>query len=166
MEQLPADLWRVHSSVQDLVRFSDTKAAAILTAEGVVLGIAFANLVALLGTAQVEPIFGLIMLLSLGAGATSFLCALRSLAPTVFHNDDGSLIYFAPIARRFATAKAYEEAVRTGLSTHDDLISELSRQIWANSQIASVKYALVRRSIQMLGLSALLCIVALAALIF
>jgi len=155
-------LWRNYVAIGEWIRFSDTKAAVILTANGAIL------------TAVATAIAGSYSFLQnrkdfigwLGVGAIfCFFSVQKSLAsiwpklkapptlpitqgkiralwslPKPYFGPPTSLIFFGHIAQRFPSPAEYERAAAEAFQDPNTTINQLSQQVWANSHVAAGKY--------------------------
>lgn len=157
-------MWRSFTNINEWVRFSDTKAAAVLAANGVIVGSIATWLagshIGVTGSWPVILWLGFIVIASFYSAAYS----LWSLLPTLFvskhiastNKGKISLIFFADIARHFPTPEDYLLTVHKTLSDPQGAIAEISQQVWANSSVAEYKYVRVTNAIR--GLAYAVCL--------
>jgi hypothetical protein len=138
-------LRKTYETINEFIRFADTKAVAIMATDGVIAGLFFSNI------STLQPLLSqnylsfalfiasvVFMLLSAGAAAYCIF-------PRLKRNNNECLIFFGDIAK-FKTAENYSKAVTKEL-TDEKIESQLIDQIWANSKIATSKYCAVKVSI-------------------
>jgi hypothetical protein len=138
------NLWKTYEAINELIRFADTKATAILAVDGVIAGFYFSN-VNSIQTILVQKPFAILPLIM----ATAFLLissifAAYCIAPRLKMNKSNCLIFFCDIAK-YKTADNYGKALEN--ITNEKFEEQLINQIWANSKIATKKYNLVTISI-------------------
>lgn len=152
--------WRTLDLVKSWVPHAESKAAAAITAAGIIGGVLYN-----FARGQHHP--GIAF--DVAAVACAVLVALTAVfagiavAPRLQSKwEPTSLIYFDHIARRHRKSDgsdAYTAALKNLLSNEEDLISELGYEVWANAHVARHKYRWVNRAI----VSLLLSIIPLAA---
>jgi hypothetical protein len=137
-------LWKTYEAINELIRFADTKATAILAINGVIAGFFFSNIGSIQTVLKQSPVaiapFVTATILVMISICLSAYCIMPRLG-----SKKNCLIFFCDIARDYETAIDYEtvwkRAARAKIET------ELTHQIWENSKIASKKYDLVWCSI-------------------
>lgn len=139
------NLWKIFGNINEWIRYSDTKAVALLGIQGVILGITF-------GSHTIFTELTLMQLLLAAAGIVSnvlsaFL-AFMCLSPRLGHGRLVSPIYFKSIAGEFASAGEYEKFVESSFRNPSDISHHLSVQIFANAQIAQIKFRSVAWSVR------------------
>lgn len=145
-------LWRTYDTVNEWIKFSDTKAQVTLAVDGVIGGIVLS---AVAGNASILPRHSyapwLLALLVIGTGVSVWF-SICCLVPVLKITTARTLIYFGDIAQ-FKTAQAYSSAMAQIPLDGQVLESGLSGQIWANSKIALGKFRMVRLSTYSLAAS-------------
>lgn len=156
------NLWIIYQSMNELVRFADTKASAILATETVAASVLLPQLLTMDFTQQNG------FLLLLGAisalfGLFSFYYAVQTLVPAnrVEVTDEGSILYFGEIVRAYPLPIDYERAVGEVIQDEEQMAGQISRHVWAVAQIANKKYRNINRSIRLFAVSAILGLAAL-----
>ncbi len=136
-------LWKTYSSITDWIKFSDAKAAAVLAANGVVVGFALSNASTINKLVNKHEIFlPLVIIGSLALYASTIFCLL-CLLPKLSVGESSSIIFFAHIAKKTKTnSKDYRLAVDTVFRDNEEL-NQVKDQIWAISKVAKRKYFLV-----------------------
>ncbi len=135
--------WRTLELVIGFVRHAESKAVATLAASSAVSGAGYAFI------AQAKPIplsltFTLLSILSaLSAGCMAGIALRPRLSSTGIRSD--SIIYFAHIAR-YPDERSYAAAFRAK-SRDSDLDSDITSQVYANAQVATLKFAWTNRAI-------------------
>ena len=156
-------LWQAHSNICEWIRFSDTKAGAILAIHTFIWGCIAAGhetaaelYVQLKGCSETWSLLVLIVFCVFSA-ASAFL-SLLSISPTLNVGEATSHIYFGHVAARKAKGV---KAVNSGTGSDQyikDILSlnanqqerEVASQIWANSIVSWRKFAMVTWSIRFL----------------
>lgn len=133
-------LWKTYSTINEWIRFADTKAGGILALNGVIAGIVISKILGSTDCLQNHP--GLSILLVIGAITAfgSIYFAVRCLNPTLKVGESSSLIFFAHVAKAFSTPDGYRQAVQKTFTDDGQLMTQISDQVWANSKVAWKKY--------------------------
>jgi hypothetical protein len=140
---LASDLWTNLQHVSEWVRFADTKAAAILTIDGIlatVLVTTFAGSDHPRSTALSFTLCVTAVCVAI-SGGMSMACLLPRL--TIGQADNK--VYFAGISR-FQSGEDYLAALR-GVADEGNFDIELARETWSRSRAAVVKYRYIRRAL-------------------
>lgn len=135
-------LWKTYSAVLDLIKFSDTKAGAILAANGGVIGISVANIPTISGLLGRSFAFPLLLLIGAVSLYLSAIFCLLSLIPNLSVGEPSSIIFFAHIAHKSKTVRDYTQAIDTVFSNNTER-NQVEFQVWALSRVAKKKYFLV-----------------------
>ena len=151
-------MWQAFGNLNEWVRFSDTKTAAVLAADGVIVS---ALATVLVGSKphilETWPVILWVTLVMLAAfySATFALGALmpqlrisrkpaaRPTEPTDeadSSEESSSLVFFMDIDKKFPTAREFHATINEALTNPDRAVNEITQQIWANSKVAAVKY--------------------------
>ena len=153
-EMGPDHAWRTLDLVKSWVIHAESKAAAAITAAGIIGGILY-NFVRSQHHPGIAFDVGIISCAALVALTAT--CAGIAVAPRLQSKwEPTSLIYFDHIARRHEKSSgsgAYTTSLRNLLSNEEDLIDELGYEVWANAHVARDKYRWVNRAIVSLLLS-------------
>jgi hypothetical protein len=135
------DLWKTYEAIQELIRFADTKATAILAINGIIAGFYFSNFSALQAVWQQKSLAIIPLTLTIVFILISTVSSAYCIAPRLKMNNKKCLIFFCDIAE-FESADDYEEALGDEKSNLT-MEKQLKDQIWANSKIATRKYEIV-----------------------
>lgn len=143
----PDHAWKALALVIDWIKHAETKAGASLAAAGVTGGVLY-NLVKdqrnpgpYLATAAV-----ICAVAVLAAGASAALAFLPRLGNPSDAPD--SPLYFRHIAAKHPTKPhTYFDDLHRLTASAEDLVREIAEQVWANSQVASRKYAWATRAV-------------------
>lgn len=138
------DLWNTYKAINELIRFADTKATAILAINGVVAGFYFSNISSIqtiLGQSSIAviPLVAAMGFVLISAGFAAY-CMIPRLG-----TKKECLIFFCDIVRNYRNATDYEKAIKKAPS--EKVETDLAHQIWTNSGIASLKYGSVWYSV-------------------
>lgn len=167
-------MWQAFANLNEWVRFSDTKAAAVLAADAAIIGVA-ATLLAGNRPAFLDSPFAVVWMFTLAVGAFySAVHALASLMPqlrlpgrnevppppsaqsTTSSEESSSLVFFMDIEANFPSAREFHAAVSNALADPERAVFQISHQVWVNSRIAAIKYQRVSAAIN--GLFVTVCL--------
>jgi hypothetical protein len=135
----PAHAWNALALVTDWTKHVEAKTAATLAAAGVTGGVLY-NLIGI----ETHPGFwlGLASVICTAGVLASGVSAGLALRPRLVSRDEAiGPLFFDHIARRYPEPDAYLVALRQLTASPDDLVCEISRQVWVISQVAHRKYA-------------------------
>jgi hypothetical protein len=139
------NLWKTYDAIQELIRFADTKATAILAISGVIAGFYFSNFTAIQNIMQQKSMsiipLAIATILLLFTSALSAYC----IAPRLKMNKSKCLIFFCDIAN-YKSADEYGKALSNKM-TEEQIKKQLIDQVWANSKIATKKYRAVNTAV-------------------
>ena len=153
------DAWKSLHQTTDLIKVADTKAGAILAADGV-LGGALLRTLPAPNDWSAKWLYVTLLLGGLGLVILSAVSALSVFAPRLSTDRSRSLLYFANIARRYSTSEDFATAYRDLLEDGEQLQLSLTEQVWATSRIARRKFRAVTPAVWTFGAA---LVVALAA---
>jgi pycsar effector protein len=137
--------------VNELIRFADMKAAAVLAAAGVVAS----QLWTARGTwAATDPGWARASVLAAGVLVVlSILLALLTLVPRRQEISPDSLHYYRHVARRFgADRDGFIDAWLASIADDEATERAFAAQVWAAHLVADRKFATMRWSIRLLAL--------------
>lgn len=140
------NLWKIYETINEWIRFSDTKATAILAINGVITGFYFSNIAELRSIIAQQLIAFIALDLVVSTIVISTLCSTFCIVPRLKIGKKSSLIFFFDIAKNFSTVGDYAEAVNQTLKNDTEIKTQIVNQIWANSKVAFEKYGWVKRS--------------------
>ena len=147
------DLWRTLQCTNEWLRYSDTKATALLGIQGILLGIFGTHL-----HSQVEPqskAEWIVLCVACALNVLSILFSFLCLNPRLKLKGGLSPFYFGSIAQNFSHSGEYENHVAEALEDDSDLAHELCGQIYVNSCIADRKFRHVTHSLRLFASSLL-----------
>ncbi|MCV7316643.1 hypothetical protein H7J77_13970 [Mycolicibacillus parakoreensis] len=137
-----AEAWKAVGLVNDWVKHAETKAAATLTAAGVMGGVLY-NLVngetsydCLMRLAA--PLCGLLVVAAAGSAIVALWPRLAKREPPT------NALYFDHIARKHPDSPTeYVKELRALVLAPEELLTQLGQQVWANARVARRKYQAV-----------------------
>ena len=153
-------LWNIYDSINSMIKFSDTKATAILAINGVVLTIIFSNISKFLPLIA-DPLYRNFVIVSVTVGTltgiVSIICSISCLIPkTNFYKDKKdyktSTIFFGDIAKK-ENPGSYSQFIKEVLSKEGQLENDILQSIWINSKISANKFLKVQLAVILLGLT-------------
>jgi hypothetical protein len=144
MTKKTENLWKTYEAINGLIRFADTKATAILAINGVLAGFYFSNISSIQTILEQSSIAFIPLVAAMGFVLISAGFAAYCMIPRLGTKND-CLIFFCDIIRTYKNATDYEKAIKE--ATSDRIETDLARQIWTNSDIASKKYCSVWYSV-------------------
>jgi len=133
----------------DMIRFADVKAAAVLSAAGILTSLLWTarSLWDWSGSAWTR---GLVTA-AVAAVVLSALLALYTLVPRLQESSPGSLHHYRQVARRFgADREGFVDAWLTSAADHEATERAVAAQIWAANLIANRKFTRMTWSIRLL----------------
>ena len=146
----------------DMIRFADVKAAAVLAAAGVLASQLWAarSLWDRSGSAWTRGI----VIAAMSAVVLSALMALYTLVPRQQESAPGSLHHYRQVARRFGgDREGFVDAWLASAADHEATERAVAAQIWAANLIANRKFTRMKWSIRLLvGGIAILALASLA----
>jgi len=135
-------LWKTYTAILDWIKFSDTKAAAVLAANGAVVGITLTNAETINTLSDKSIVLQMLLIIGgLSLYASAILCLL-SLIPNLSVGEPSSIIFFAHIAHKSKTVHDYNQAIDTVFNNNKE-VNQIADQIWAISRVAKRKYFLI-----------------------
>ena len=163
-------LWQIFEIINHWIKNSDTKAAAVLSANAILANAAVNAFGRVSGFDQPflrqHPLVLILDLLALVMAVVSVAFSLNCIAPKMASGSPGaddSLIFFGHIARR-SSARAYEAEVHQTLTNEEKAMNQISDQVWVNSRIVTAKLRSVLWAIRLFAAALLVSLLsALAA---
>ena len=156
--------WKFYILIIDQIKFSDTKAAAILAINGVIYGLILRNIFEIMQTIPENNIF-IISSLIIGTlyGILSIIFCILCLFPKTA-NDDNSIFFYGHVGGNYNTFKEYEKDFDKTMKKDQLLNLQLKKQIYEVSNIALDKYKRVKLAMLSLGLAVVFLMVPLMIL--
>ncbi len=158
-------LWQIFDLINHWIKNSDTKAAAVLSANAILANAAVSAFGRVSGFDEAflvkHPVILGLDLLALVLGLVSVGFSLNCIAPKMVSGvpeADDSLIFFGHIARR-ASARDYEAEVHRTLTNEEKAMNQISDQVWINSRIVTAKLRSVLWSIRLFAAALLVALV-------
>lgn len=150
-------LWKTYSTINEWIRFSDTKAGAILTANGVIASIVLSKLPNAKDFLDTHPIFPILLIVGTITTFISIILSIICLSPTLKVGDKtNSVIFFGNIAKTFETYCDYDNIAQDVLANEKHASTQIAQQVWANSKVAWKKYKAVAWATYFLELTILI----------
>jgi hypothetical protein len=143
MEKALEIMWKTHDTIGELIKFSDTKAGAILAINGVVLTIVFSEAIDSSNFIIKNKIVLSSLVLGFISGFISMGFSVLSLNPSLTSPQSSSLMYFGNIAENYDNYARYKIAVIAAISDDMAVMDQISEQVWIISKIALNKYRAV-----------------------
>lgn len=145
--------WKALTQANDWIRAADTKAAAVLTASGVLGGLVVRS------SATVgNPWQTALLVLTLGCVGASILLALWVFVPRLGSGRSPSLLFFGHVARKYPRPERFTADYLEMLGDRDQLETQLATQLWVTSHIAYRKHRRIAPAIWLLGIALLTAI--------
>lgn len=149
-ERAVDNAWGTLTNLQALIRFSDSKALAVIVVDGTLIGVG--SLVSAGAPFRVLVPAGATIV----CAVVSLVLAVISLVPTIQVTDADSVVFFNPISKRSHPRSTHGELERLRAQFESDfkdvmandsrLLDELAEQVWANSTVAAKKFQAVKRA--------------------
>lgn len=144
-------LWKTLDLVYDSIRLADAKAGSILFVDGGIGTVISTRVVdaqaALRGNYMLIGVIAIAALLWL----ISVYFSVLAVRPRLGTQTGDSLLYFGDIARKYPTGfREYADAAESGLASEQQIMDQISMQIWTNSRVAVRKHQNARVSMDCL----------------
>lgn len=141
------NLWKIFESTSKLIRFSDTKAIALLATNGVITSFYLSNINLVKDILAQRSISIFLLMLTVTCLLFCVYFSLRCIFPSLKKNMNCNLVFYQDIVDFHNDANEYEIAIKESFKNTDALQAQLTHAIWAISQIAKDKYFAVSMSI-------------------
>lgn len=161
MNSVLSTLWQTYETINEWIRFADTKAAAVLGINGILVGFAVTNLSSLMISVLSNEWLLVVALMTGLSTLVSVYFAIKCLNPTLKIGEPTSLIYYAHIASQFTSPKDYYQKATESFSDDIESTRQIANQVWVNSIVSWKKYQAVTRSIWFLIFSLFLSVLGL-----
>lgn len=148
MDNVTTTMWDTYRVINDWIKFSDTKATALLASNGVILSIIFSKVIDNLEFIKYSYLILLSLIFGFLCGLISIYFCIRCLSPMLNIGENDSLIFFGSISKKFDTHREYEKNIMNLFSDDAQFKSQIIQQVWTNAKIASKKYDLVFKAIR------------------
>jgi len=166
METKMENLWKIYDSIQDLIKFSDAKATAIIAIFGVIGGFLFTKVIENRAMIVSNHILLCLLIVNSLVCFLSIFYSIRTLYPNLQSSSSKSIIYFMDISKNYSTPKRYLSDVERIMQNPDDINKQIVEEIWILSKIAEKKYLFVSKSILIFIFSIFLLIATLIVVFF
>lgn len=154
-----ARYWEILQHNVEWLRFSETKAALVLTVYGVVFTIAYTNSVAILSSMAGSSLITYGVFGYGGLSLTSIVFAFLCVDPNLKNTNPDSIIYFGHITKKHETFKAYKLYAQSILEDQDKFSDQITEQIHFISGLAWKKFVRVTWALRFFIYSLVLMIV-------
>ena len=156
MEKQIESLWKSYGAIQELIRFADSKATAILAIDGVFAGFFFSNISSIReilrgNILEVAPLSLMLICLILSASFSAWCIAPR------LDKNSNCFFFFCDIARNYKTSSEFEKAFKE--APRGKILSDIAQQVHVNSGIAKKKHKFVWLSIYFFAASLLASVI-------
>lgn len=150
MKTQTESLWETLKSVNDWIKFSDTKAVALLGFQSIFLSFILSKALDSEFKEMNSILSYIVLVVSLILNALSVLWAFRCLNPRLKLIGGVSPIYFGTISEKFSNSREYRDFFKEKFSTEEDIEEELAGQVYVNSTIAWKKFRCVAFTLRFL----------------
>jgi len=168
MDEKTENYWRILEVNLEWIRYSDAKAAGILTVYGVIVTVVYSKAAELFGETGTNGFFSAEMITTVAFGVASLIAiyyAFRCITPRIVKSQTPSIIFFTTIRQHYHSMQDYQEATHQVLESKVGLDEQLAQQIYINARIAQQKFSNVANSIRFFVLSILLLVADIAVTI-
>lgn len=152
-------LWRTYNSINDWIKFSDSKATALLAINGVILSIIFSNLpkVWILVQGDILKVTLVLtgILITIYFIFATILFSISCLYPKMDkkYRNGLNLLYYKDIAENFNSSDEYLKSSEKMFNNDLELKNQIAKEIFENSTIANNKYKKVKSAIYSFGIA-------------
>lgn len=144
-------LWKTLDLANDSIRLADAKAGSVLFIDGGVAAIISTRLVDVHTLLRGNQILIAVVVIGALLWLSSVYFAVQTVRPRLGNEAQDSLIYFGDIARKYPGGfRQYEQAVQSGLASEQQIMDQISEQIWINARVAVTKHNNARISMDCL----------------
>lgn len=154
-----ATMWNIYNTVNELIRFSDTKAGALLALNGIVLTIIASKVIDYGGYLASHGLLLIFLIFIIASGIASILFSISCINPILTHKSSNSIIYFGNISKSYNSYTDYKLDVIKKLINNDDELDQIAEQVWTASGIAREKYRKISWAMRFLILEVILIII-------
>lgn len=163
MNDQEENLWEIHKLACEWVRFADSKASIILTAQGVMASFTVPEIMPHAHDFVQHSAIAIPILLSALCALVSCYFGIRAITPRLKVGAPNSNIYFGHIAMKHSTATSFHGDILGMVADTNNIQAELSSQIWANCKVAWRKYNDTWWAVRTLSFALLLALIAASA---
>ncbi len=142
------EYWNILGSVNDWIKYSDTKATILLTLYGVIITIVYSNSTDVLSGITNSNWTLTFSVLSAICSLISIVFAFLCINPRLKNENPNSIIYFGHIQKKFQNANDYLSSSLEIFENESNYQKELTEQIHTNSGIAWKKFSNVTWSLR------------------
>lgn len=166
MNEQEEHLWEIHKLACEWVRFADSKASIILTAQGVMASFTLPAIMPYAHAFVEQKAILIPMTLSALCALVSCFFGIRAIIPRLNVGAPQSNIFFGHVAKKHPIVVTFGPEVMAMVADTNSVQAELSMQIWANCKVAWRKYNDTWWAVSALSIALLFAIIAAAANFF
>lgn len=161
----PNNYWEQLERLEKLIRASEFKAGVIFSFHSLILGLFADRLDFLQPLFQENPIFTVFAILWLICVLISIYYCFRCFMPRMEMKYDDNVFFFQDTVKAFGNTDEYTKKLMEVCATEEELFTQLSQQIHAESKIIYEKFGSVRQSLKFFALSFIFAMVSLIIVI-
>ncbi|NNE02804.1 MAG: hypothetical protein HKN52_06515 [Eudoraea sp.] len=165
MTQDPNNYWEQLERLEKLIRASEFKAGVIFSFHSLILGLFADRLDYLEPLFQENPIFTVFASLWLLFVLISIYYCFRCFMPRMEMKYDDNVFFFRDAVKAFGNTEEFTKRLMEISENENELFTQLSQQIHAESKIIYEKFASVRQSLKFFALSFIFAMLSLVIVI-
>lgn len=133
--------WHILNKTHDHIKFSDAKAALLLSLYGIIISLYFTQSSTFINEVIKVSSFKMILLIIIGIlSLLSIYCAFNAVNPRLKNPTSTSVIYFGDVHKEFKSADEYYQFGNEIFDKPEAVFRDLSDQVYVNSTIAYKKF--------------------------
>jgi len=140
MDSSLESLWKTYDTINEWIRLADTKAAVVLAAQAVIIGLVLGAVPDGPATTVLQAQLGWALPGAIFTGLVAALFALWCINPILKVGEPRSVVFFAHVAKGYSKPECYAKDALEMWTDSDKAAAEVSCQVWANSKVAWRKY--------------------------
>ncbi len=141
MQETPRyNLWQIYTTINEWIRFADTKAGVALAAHGAVFTVAMPAIMKEKQYFSQHPFLTCNMVFCTLCAVVSVFYGIRCILPRLNVGEARSLIFFAHIAQAYDNSDSFAAHSRKHFRDADGYEVQVLDQIWANARVAWSKH--------------------------
>ena len=142
--QILETLWKTYDTINGHIKFSDTKAAAVLASSGFIYSTIISKFIDNKDFIIGHPLLLSVLIFGFILGFASICFSILCLNPRMVDNDPKSLIFFRDIAKKYENYDDYKEDILINFGDDEKALNQMTQQVWVASSIAAYKYNYVK----------------------
>lgn len=155
-------LWKVYNAIDESIKFSNSKAAATLAINGILISLVLSQIINTEDFLDRYPLLTIFFIIFFLLTLFSIILCSLCLIPSSSIEKSDSIIYFERIAKNFKTDEDYLNKVKMILSDDEESMKQLTIQIRQLSKVATykfeyIKWGVISLSIMIFVLLIILC---------